>query len=739
MNHPVLWRIVVAYCLFLAVAAPAQVQFPWPVTPFDQSHLITGNFAEYRSTSPSGHFHSGTDIPKADGSPVYPVKDGRVTSLSDVGSSAFVRVDDVAYVHIAPNPALSIGDPVFASQTVLGTILPGLGHVHFTNGFVGSERNSMLPNSGLTPYEDPWPPIIRFVRFYQNHTQVEFPTHQLSGLVDIVVKVDEQNGPPGSATSVLNNGTYKIGYKILSADTATVVFEPPNNGVRFQFDTKPDNAHVNTVYFRPLSSTTSHVYQVTNNVTGDNFWNTAALPAGEYVVMVFAEDTRSNTDTVYVPVEITESDITPPLPPTFRFLAEIPGGMRIAWFPNTEEDLRGYRLYFSFDNQTWSLFRNESVLTAAVNDTTVPQILNRDVYFRLTAVDNAPVPNESGGSDVYGMSNGEFSHKVLIVDGFDRTSGGWNLPAHDFAFAHGSAILAHQVSFDTAPNETVERDGVDLQNYDAVIWILGDEAAFDETFSAAEQERLGAYLSAGGNLLVSGSEIAWDLAASDSASSADRQFLRDFLKAEFVADAAEAVTVHGSDGAIFAGMSFNFGQIPYPVETPDIIRPVNGAVAALQYTDSSVAGVQYAGPFGNGATPGKLVVLAFPFETIAGEEVRNEVMGRVLDFFFGLVDIAPAEGSAPLAFALRPNFPNPFNPETVIEFDLPAAADVQLVIFNALGQRVRKLLDEKMTAGRHRVIWRGRDARGNPLPSGLYFYRISAGHHLATRKMILIR
>ncbi|MFQ5772780.1 MAG: hypothetical protein ACE5HX_19750, partial [bacterium] len=114
------YDVLLGLCFFVIVSARlnyAQTQFPWPVTPFRASHEITGNFAEFRDTGSADHFHNGTDIPKPDGSPVYPVKAGVVTSIGKVssqGSNAFVRVQDVAYVHIAPNPVLSIGDSVFA-------------------------------------------------------------------------------------------------------------------------------------------------------------------------------------------------------------------------------------------------------------------------------------------------------------------------------------------------------------------------------------------------------------------------------------------------------------------------------------------------------------------------------------------------------------------------------------------------------------------------------------------------
>lgn len=94
---------------------------------------------------------------------------------------------------------------------------------------------------------------------------------------------------------------------------------------------------------------------------------------------------------------------------------------------------------------------------------------------------------------------------------------------------------------------------------------------------------------------------------------------------------------------------------------------------------------------------------------------------------------------APVQFALRPNYPNPFNPETVLAYDLPLAAQVQLGVFDALGQRVRLLVDEEKAIGRYRVIWDGRDQDGQPVASGVYFYRLEAGPFQAVRKMVLLR
>ena len=733
--------ICFAILLFCGIVS-AQTQFPWPVEPFNASHLITGSFCEYRSTSANGHFHNGTDIPKEDGAPVYASKSGTVTGIDDnAGSSSYVRVNDLAYVHIVPNPSLSVGDAVIASQTVLGTIYPGQGHVHLTNGFVGSERNSLLPNSGLTPYDDPWAPIIRFVRFYQNDTDIQFNGTQLSGPVDIRVKIDEQSGPPGSSTSVLNNGTYKVGFKILSEDTATVVYEPPNNGLKFQFDVKPSNSVVNIVYYRPLSSTTSHVYQVTNDLTGDNFWNTAALPTGNYVVMVFTEDTRHNSDTAYVAVTIEPQDVTPPAQPNFIAVTETANGMRLRWFPNTDSDLSGYRLYFSFDNQQWNIFRDENVLTAAVTDTMIPQILNRDVFFKLSAVDNAPVPNESVSSSVMGMSNGNFSHKVLVVDGFDRRDGGWQQSDHYFVFTTAEMLKSLNVSFDAASNEAVADGLVPLADYEAVIWICGDESVTDETFNDTEQQLLQSYLQNGGKLMLSGAQIAFDLMGSDTNTVSDSLFLTETLHASYVAERSIDFAVSGVPGSIFEGLSINFGVTPYALTSSDIIEAANGSTPALTYPNGDVAGVVFDGA-------AKVVYLAFPFETIATKAERNSVMGKIVQFFFnditGVANHSDEEGAIQ-NFALLQNYPNPFNPSTTIQYQLPVTAVVTLQIYNALGQSVKTLHTGTQPAGQYRITWDGRDDLNRPLSSGVYFVKMtaeSAGQKALftqTRKILMLK
>ncbi len=102
------------------------------------------------------------------------------------------------------------------------------------------------------------------------------------------------------------------------------------------------------------------------------------------------------------------------------------------------------------------------------------------------------------------------------------------------------------------------------------------------------------------------------------------------------------------------------------------------------------------------------------------------------------------ELSIPRAFALEQNFPNPFNPSTVIPFTLEPVEGsdrqhVTLSIFDLRGREVRRLTDGEMGDGSHRIHWDGRDAAGHPVPSGVYLYTLRTGGERISRKMILTR
>jgi hypothetical protein len=99
-----------------------------------------------------------------------------------------------------------------------------------------------------------------------------------------------------------------------------------------------------------------------------------------------------------------------------------------------------------------------------------------------------------------------------------------------------------------------------------------------------------------------------------------------------------------------------------------------------------------------------------------------------------IVGIGEQEPVIPAVFMIFQNFPNPFNPATTIEYQLPRSADVTLEIFDILGRKVQTLVEGQREPGPHRVVW---DA--GEYPSGIYFYRLRAGDLIETKKMVLLK
>ena len=90
-------------------------------------------------------------------------------------------------------------------------------------------------------------------------------------------------------------------------------------------------------------------------------------------------------------------------------------------------------------------------------------------------------------------------------------------------------------------------------------------------------------------------------------------------------------------------------------------------------------------------------------------------------------------------FKLYQNHPNPFNPTTMIGYELDRSVDVQLDIYDVQGRLVRRLVNRVVEPGFHSIEWDGRNDSGRAVSSGIYFYRLRAGHTVQTRKMVLLK
>lgn len=123
--------------------------------------------------------------------------------------------------------------------------------------------------------------------------------------------------------------------------------------------------------------------------------------------------------------------------------------------------------------------------------------------------------------------------------------------------------------------------------------------------------------------------------------------------------------------------------------------------------------------------------------SLAGNSFSGEFLR--IDGALSSIELADQRGAelvcriVPGGFELDQNYPNPFNPSTNISFHLPAASDYRLTVYNVAGQRVA-VFDDYAEAGRVEIVWDGAE-----VSSGVYFYRLEAGHYSATRKMVLLK
>ena len=106
--------------------------------------------------------------------------------------------------------------------------------------------------------------------------------------------------------------------------------------------------------------------------------------------------------------------------------------------------------------------------------------------------------------------------------------------------------------------------------------------------------------------------------------------------------------------------------------------------------------------------------------------------------YFALPLASLGRPALPQGFALGANYPNPFNPSTVIPYQLPTATHVRLDVFNVLGQHVATLVDEERQAGFHAAKWDATDAAGQAMAAGVYFYRLTVSGGQQTERMVLI-
>ncbi len=410
---------------------------------------------------------------------------------------------------------------------------------------------------------------------------------------------------------------------------------------------------------------------------------------GIYSVRLIVTDNENKKDTVFKDISIITN---PPDIPVLSFVEPLSNGdVKIAWLPSADPTA-AYRIYLSNSDDL-----NDFTVLADTNDLvkgtteyiTNIALSNKGYNFKIKAVNSA---GESEFSDTYSIKRSidTNSRRILIVDGYDRL-GSWGKPTHEFSHTYMAALRdAGDFNISSASNESIISGIVNLNEFEVVLWFLGDESTADETFNTSEQSKVKAYLESGGYLLVSGAEMAWDLYYKGNTS--DKSFYNNYLKASYKADGSSGNNpATGVQGTIFSEISLNYGQI-YPEDYPDEITSYGGSENILRYKNGQIAAIAFKGKFGTSTNTGAVINIAFPLESVDNHDDLVSFMQKSIQYFDGyLTGINSVQNDN---FALE-IFPNPVKDNLNLNFADNAYGTINLTISDISGKLVKQLNIQK--------------------------------------------
>jgi type IX secretion system substrate protein len=349
-----------------------------------------------------------------------------------------------------------------------------------------------------------------------------------------------------------------------------------------------------------------------------------------------------------------------------------------------------YNVYMSTDGVNYDCPR----LLAKSNLTLTGLTTNQLYFVKISAYDSITNTN-STLSEVLAAVPTNHSDSTLLVSGFERAIAG---NTYNFTIQHGTSFYNLNKYVESCTHKAVTNNLLSLTNYRVVDWILGEESTADTTFTPTEQTYVTSYLQQGGYLFTSGSEIGYNLSLYGT--TADKQFYNNYLKASFIADSPNNIsgtyynsmvsTVTTSIYPTNDTVDFDNGTHgTYNVRYPDVITTINGSLPDMHYATSNTdyACIHYAGVFTGGTKVGKLVYLAYPFETIYPSAARDTVMKDILIYFLGEENFSTGVKQFGVQNSEFRIYPNPTKDVLNIEC-LMANETAEIEITDMLGQTI---------------------------------------------------
>ncbi|MCC7431601.1 S8 family serine peptidase [bacterium] len=263
-----------------------------------------------------------------------------------------------------------------------------------------------------------------------------------------------------------------------------------------------------------------------------------------------------------------------------------------------------------------------------------------------------------------------------------------------------------------------------------VIWTSGYEQ--NTGLTSENLVTLEAFLNQGGNLFLSGAEI--------SNSVTGTAFAQTYLGA--------AKDPTGITNSFLKGLSTHpVGALKtYNIATPSQSYKdalvVSSGTSVAKYGTAGTLGTAIASKTGNGW---KTILTGFEAAGISTSGGNpnltplDTLLLKIALWFDTPTGVEELDLNVPVAYSLKQNFPNPFNPNTKISFVLPKEEKVILSVYNTLGQLVKTLFDGKGKFGKNSVVWNGTNELGKQVSSGVYFYRLESENFSETKKMVLLK
>ncbi len=276
----------------------------------------------------------------------------------------------------------------------------------------------------------------------------------------------------------------------------------------------------------------------------------------------------------------------------------------------------------------------------------------------------------------------------------------------------------------------------DITSFNNVVWESG---TVDGGLDVYDLAALAYYVQHGGNLFMSGQNLAWESCSTDSPyyTPSTKGWFNAILKTDYADDEFFAENASGPLGDLVTeGLSFNLfgGDGAGNNDSLDGLATVGEGIATLMYDTGGIAATRTF--YGDGKT----FFAGFAFEGIDTEANRNGFMAQVMAWFNN--ELTPVgDMVAPLLASIPYASPNPFNPQTSILFEVGGVNSVsgEVVIYNVKGQVVRNLFQGSVSPGPQSMVWNGRNNNGRNMSTGVYFAQVRLNDQSKTVKMTLVK